>query len=117
MNGTQEASVPKNLLRNLVVRSRRVGDRMIDRPRKKLQDVFTDAKIPASQRSNWPVIACEEGIWWVPGVTAPPKGAGGTRLAVAAPAHFGNELWTRRVRQVASIAETVAMRPRKGPPN
>jgi len=117
LNGTQEASVPKNLLRNLVVRSRRVGDRMIDRPRKKLQDVFTDAKIPASQRSNWPVIACEEGIWWVPGVTAPPKGAGGTRLAVAAPAHFGNELWTRRVRQVASIAETVAMRPRKGPPN
>jgi tRNA(Ile)-lysidine synthase len=115
-NGAQEADVPKNLLRNLVVRNRRVGDRMIERPRKKLQDVFTDAKVPASQRTNWPVIASEDGVWWVPGVTAPPKG-GGTRLAVTAPAHFGNELWTRRVRQVASKPDTVAGRPRKGPSN
>jgi tRNA(Ile)-lysidine synthase len=116
-DGVYEAGVPKNLLRKLVVRERQAGDRTLDRPRKKLQDLFTDAKIPASQRSRWPVIASEDGIWWVPGLTEPPKGANGTRLAVAAPAHFGNELWTSRVRQVASKQDSVAMRPRKGPPN
>ncbi len=116
-NGAQEAEVPKKLLRKLVVRQRRDGDRTTGRARKKLQDLFTDAKIPASQRSRWPVIASEDGIWWVPGLTEPPKEAGGTRLAVAAPAHFGNELWPTRVRQVASKVDSVATRPRKGPSN
>ena len=117
-NGALEAEVPKKLLRKLVVRERQNGDRMTTGgSRKKLQDLFTDAKIPASQRSRWPVIASEDGVWWVPGVTKPPKEAGGTRLAVAAPAHFGNELWTTRVRQVASKADSVATRPRKGPSN
>jgi tRNA(Ile)-lysidine synthase len=116
-NGAQEAEVPKKLLRKLVVRERRVGDRMAERPRRKLQDLFTDAKIPASQRSRWPVIASEDSVWWVPGLTEPPKTEGGTRLAVAAPAHFGNELWDTRVGQVASKVDLVAMRPRKGPPN
>jgi len=117
-NGAQEARVPKKLLRKLVVRQRLDGDRMTTGGRRgKLQDLFTDAKIPASQRSRWPVIASEDGVWWVPGLTEPPKERGGTRLAVAAPAHFGNELWTTRVRQVASKADSVATRPRKGPPN
>ena len=116
-NGAHEAEVPKNLLRKLVVRQRRAGDRLTGQHRKKLQDLFTDAKIPASQRSRWPVIASEEGVWWVPGLTDPPREAGGTRLAVAAPAHFGNELWTTRVRQVASKQDSVARRPRKGPSN
>jgi len=111
------ADVPKNLLRKLVVRARVAGDRTTNPPRKKLQDVFTDAKIPASQRSRWPVIASEDAVWWVPGLTEPPKATGGTRLAVAAPAHFGNDLWTTHVRQVASKADTVAARPRKGPSN
>ena len=117
VNGAVEAEVPKKLLRKLVVRQRRDGDRTTGRARKKLQDLFTDAKIPASQRSRWPVIASEDAIWWVPGLTEPPKDAGGTRLAVAAPAHFGNELWTTRVRQVASKVDSVATRPRKGPSN
>jgi tRNA(Ile)-lysidine synthase len=116
-NGAQEADIPKSLLRKLVVRDRRVGDRTTGPRRKKLQDLFTDAKIPVSRRHLWPVIASEDGIWWVPGLTEPPKRAGGTRLAVAAPAHFWNELWTSRVRQVASKAESVAARPRKGPSN
>jgi tRNA(Ile)-lysidine synthase len=116
-NGALEAEVPKKLLRKLVVRQRHDGDRMAGSGRKKLQDLFTDAKIPASQRSRWPVIASEGGIWWVPGLTEPPKEAGGTRLAVAAPAHFGNELWTTHARQVASKLDSVATRPRKGPPN
>jgi tRNA(Ile)-lysidine synthase len=116
-NGGREADVPKSLLRKLVVRARVAGDRMTNPPRRKLQDVFTDAKIPASQRSRWPVIASEDAVWWVPGLTDPPKQAGGTRLAVAAPAHFGKELWTPRVRQVASKQDSVATRPRKGPSN
>jgi len=117
-NGVQEAEVPKKLLRKLVVRQRLDGDRMTTGGhQKKLQDLFTDAKIPASERRRWPVIATEDGVWWVPGLTEPPNDAGGTRLAVAAPAHFGNELWTRRVRQVASKVDSVATRPRKGPPN
>jgi tRNA(Ile)-lysidine synthase len=116
-NGGREADVPKSLLRNLVVRARLAGDRTAGRPRKKLQDVFTDAKIPASQRRLWPVIASEDAVWWVPGLTEPPKTTGGTRLAVAAPAHFGNELWTTRVRQVASKLDSVETRPRKGPSN
>jgi tRNA(Ile)-lysidine synthase len=116
MNGAHEAAVPKDLLRKLVVRGRREGDRTTGRPRKKLQDLFTDAKIPASQRSRWPVIASEDTVWWVPGLTEPPK-TGGTRLSVAAPAHFGNDLWTTRVRQVASKVDSVATRPRKGPSN
>jgi tRNA(Ile)-lysidine synthase len=117
-NGGPEAEVPKKLLRKLVVRQRLDGDRMTTGgQRKKLQDLFTDAKIPASQRSRWPVIASEDGVWWVPGLTEPPKEGGGTRLAVAAPAHFGNELWTTRVRQVASKQDSVATRPRKGPSN
>ena len=113
-NGALEAYLPKNLLRNLVVRGRHDGDRTLNRPRKKLQDLFVDAKIPASQRSRWPVIASEDGVWWVPGLTQPPKTPGGTRLSVAAPAHFGNELWTGRVRQVASKADPVVTRPQKG---
>jgi tRNA(Ile)-lysidine synthase len=116
-NGAHEAYLPKNLLRKLVVRGRHEGDRMVSRPRKKLQDLFIDAKIPASQRSRWPVIASEDRVWWVPGLTEPPKTPGGTRLAVAAPAHFGNELWTTRARQVASKADSVATRPQKGPSN
>ena len=116
-NGAREADVPKNLLRKLVVRGRVDGDRSAGRPHRKLQDVFTDAKIPASQRSRWPVIANEDEVWWVPGLTEPPKTTGGTRLEVAAPAHFWNEFWTSRVRQVASKAGSVAPRPRKGPSN
>jgi len=116
-NGAQEALVPKKLLRNLVVRERHQGDRMAEPSRKKLQDLFTDAKIPASQRSRWPVIASEDSVWWVPGLTEPPKTAGGTRLAVAAPAHFGNGLWDTHVRQVASKVDSVGTRPRKGPSN
>jgi tRNA(Ile)-lysidine synthase len=116
-NRAEEAVVPKSLLRNLTVRERRVGDRTKGRPRKKLQDLFTDAKVPASQRSRWPVIASEDVVWWVPGLTEPPKGASGKRLSVAAPAHFGNELWTTRVRQLGSKVDMVGTRPRKGPSN
>jgi tRNA(Ile)-lysidine synthase len=53
------------------IRSRRPGDRV--RPlglggEKKLQDVFVDAKIPASERDGIPLLVVDWGIAWVPGL-------------------------------------------------
>lgn len=109
-----EALVPEPLLRKLLVRERRPGDRILGPPSRKLQDVFTDAKVPAARRDRWPVIADEDRVWWVPGLTEPPPVEGGTRLAVAAPAHFDDLLWSGRVRQVASNVGVAAKRPKKG---
>ena len=36
--------------------------------RKKLQDLFVDAKIPATERELIPVLGCGERVIWVPGV-------------------------------------------------
>ncbi|TMG46720.1 MAG: tRNA lysidine(34) synthetase TilS [Chloroflexi bacterium] len=114
-DGKAEARVPVNLVRTLEVRGRRPGDRLLGRGGRKLQDVFTDAKVPLALRSRWPVISTTEGVWWVPGLTKAPPDSDGTPLAVAAPAHFGNVLWTARVRQVASKREPTAKRSRRGP--
>jgi len=113
-DGDSEALVPENILKSLVVRRREDGDR-IGAGRRKLQDLFTDAKVPAAIRPFWPVIATETGVFWVPFLMPPPRSHGGTRLAVAAPKQMGNVLWGPRVREVASKAEATAGRPRKGP--
>ncbi|HUG07047.1 MAG TPA: tRNA lysidine(34) synthetase TilS [Candidatus Limnocylindria bacterium] len=61
------------------VRGRRPGDRM-DGPRgPKVQDVFTDAKIPARERDAWPLVVADAAVLWIPGVTRPPR-TGGTVL-------------------------------------
>ncbi|MGE5272627.1 MAG: tRNA lysidine(34) synthetase TilS [Verrucomicrobiota bacterium] len=54
-------------LPGLVVRTRRAGDRVSGR-RKKLQDVFVDAKVPRAERDDWPVVALEEEVVAVPGI-------------------------------------------------
>lgn len=36
---------------------------------KSLQDVFTDALVPASRRRTWPVLALGETVIWVPGLS------------------------------------------------
>lgn len=59
---TIEADTP-----GLEVRARRPGDRLAGR-RKKLQDVFVDAKIPRSDRDAWPVVARGEEVVAVPGI-------------------------------------------------
>lgn len=52
---------------DLVVRTRRSGDRV--HGRRKLQDVFVDAKVPRAQRDDWPVVANEEEeVVAVPGI-------------------------------------------------
>lgn len=35
---------------------------------KRLQDVFTDARVPASRRALWPVLTAGETIVWIPGL-------------------------------------------------
>jgi tRNA(Ile)-lysidine synthetase-like protein len=51
----------------LVVRARRSGDRVSGR-RKKLQDVFVDAKVPKAERDDWPVVVLDEEVVAVPGI-------------------------------------------------
>ena len=72
LRGKWEASVSlaKIAGREVTVRTPRPGDRMnpygMDGS-KKLQDIFTDLKIPLTQRADWPVIECVGEIIWLPG--------------------------------------------------
>ena len=51
----------------LRVRGWRAGDRLAGR-RKKLQDVFVDAKVPRSQREAWPLVVRGDEVVAVPGI-------------------------------------------------
>ena len=51
----------------LVVRARRAGDRLAGR-RKKLKEVFIDAKVPRAERDDWPVVVRDEEVVAVPGI-------------------------------------------------
>ena len=61
----------KSLPDVLTIRSWRSGDRMIpfgQTKAKKLQDVFSDAKIPREKRHHLPLVCVGDTIIWVPGV-------------------------------------------------
>ena len=68
-NGERFAA--KSLPDVLTIRSWQSGDRMVPfgqtKP-KKLQDIFSDAKIPREKRHQLPVVCAGETIIWVPGV-------------------------------------------------
>jgi tRNA(Ile)-lysidine synthase len=67
-------SAPAPAAGTLSVRSRRPGDRLAGRLRIKVQDLFTDAKVPLRARAAHPLVATGPGeVWWVVGV----KHAGG----------------------------------------
>lgn len=56
--------------KTLAVRGRRPGDRMSPyglEGTRKLQDIFTDAKVPEAERDAYPVIVCGDEIVWLPG--------------------------------------------------
>ena len=56
--------------RPLSVRSRQPGDRIEPlglAGTKKLQDVFTDGKVPAARRDSYPIIVSGDEVLWVPG--------------------------------------------------
>jgi tRNA(Ile)-lysidine synthase len=55
----------------LEVRGRRPGDHLAGR-RKKVQDLFVDAKVPKSERDSWPVVVHGEEVVAVPGVAEAP---------------------------------------------
>ncbi len=58
-------------LEGLQVRCFQPGDRLAGR-KKKIQDVFVDAKIPRSQRRSWPLVTRGEEVVAVPGIVAAP---------------------------------------------
>ena len=56
--------------RRLRLRSRQPGDRFFPlgmKGSRKVQDIFTDARVPLAQRDNIPLIVCGEEIIWIPG--------------------------------------------------
>ena len=53
--------------RGLKVRGWRAGDRLAGR-RRKIQDVFVDAKIPRSERESWPLVVRGDEVVAVPGI-------------------------------------------------
>jgi tRNA(Ile)-lysidine synthase len=69
--GKHEAYVAAAGVRGqLRVRSRRPGDRLRPlgmRGEKKVQDVLTDAKVPAEERDEVPIVCDDEGVLWVVG--------------------------------------------------
>jgi tRNA(Ile)-lysidine synthase len=58
-------------LAGLKVRGWRPGDRLAGR-RKKVQDVFVDAKIPRSEREAWPLVVRGRDVVAVPGLVSAP---------------------------------------------
>src|SRR3954451_10023777 len=66
-------------LAGLKVRGWRPGDRLAGR-RKKIQDVFVDAKIPRSEREAWPLVVRGREVVAVPGIVEA-EGVTATRVA------------------------------------
>jgi tRNA(Ile)-lysidine synthase len=65
-------------LPDLVVRTRRPGDRLAGR-RKKVQDLFVDAKVPRTERDTWPLVVSDGEVVAVPGVAEAPGWEGAVR--------------------------------------
>jgi tRNA(Ile)-lysidine synthase len=65
-------------LAGLRIRTRLPGDRLAGR-RKKVQDVFVDAKVPRRERDAWPLVVAEEGVVAVPGIVDAPGWEGAVR--------------------------------------
>jgi tRNA(Ile)-lysidine synthase len=63
---------------DLVVRTRRPGDRLAGR-RKKVQDLFVDAKVPVRERDTWPLVVSEGEVVSVPGIADAPGWEGSVR--------------------------------------
>ena len=68
-----ESDVPE-----LVVRTRRPGDRLAGR-RKKVQDLFVDAKVPREERDAWPLVVSGDEVVAVPGIAEAPGWEGSVR--------------------------------------
>ena len=82
--GTQFAVFDLEAAGELAVRAWEPGDTIVPfgmRGKRKLQDLFTDAKVPKAKRKLWPVLTLSDGaIGWVPGIRQA-VAEGRTRLA------------------------------------
>ena len=65
-------------LEGLEVRTRRPGDRLAGR-RKKVQDLFVDAKVPRRERDSWPLVVLGDDVVSVPTVADAPGFEGAVR--------------------------------------
>lgn len=66
-----EIYLPKQMLTGLAVRTWRDGDRIFPEGmegHKKLQDLFTDAKVPAFKRRRLPILVHDDQVVWVIGL-------------------------------------------------
>jgi tRNA(Ile)-lysidine synthetase-like protein len=70
LDGT--AQVARIDAKRVIVRGRRPGDRMNGPRGPKVQDVFTNAKVPARERDEWPLVTADDSVVWIPGITPPP---------------------------------------------
>jgi tRNA(Ile)-lysidine synthase len=88
----------------VIVRGRRPGDRMNGPRGPKVQDVFTDAKVPAREREGWPLVTADDAVVWIPGITPPPRtGRSAVRALRMAEDSLGMTLGN--LEQVASLEE------------
>jgi len=62
----------RSALPGLRVRGWRAGDRLAGR-RRKIQDVFVDAKVPRSEREAWPLVVRGDEVVAVPGIVEHPE--------------------------------------------
>lgn len=88
----------------VVVRGRRAGDRMNGPRGAKVQDVFTNAKIPARERDAWPLVIVDETVVWIPSVTPPPQ-AGRSALRALRMGEDATGMIPGNRQQVASFRE------------
>jgi tRNA(Ile)-lysidine synthase len=65
-------------LEGLEIRVRRPGDRLAGR-RKKIQDLFVDAKVPRAERDHWPLVVAGDEVVAVPGIAEAPGWEGRVR--------------------------------------
>ncbi len=88
----------------VVVRGRRPGDRMNGPRGAKVQDVFTDAKVPARERDHWPLVTADGAVVWIPGITPPPR-SGRSKLRTLRMGEDSPGLTLGNLEQVASLKE------------
>jgi tRNA(Ile)-lysidine synthase len=88
----------------VIVRGRRPGDRMNGPRGAKIQDIFTDAKVPARERDDWPLVTADDAVLWVPGITPPPR-TGRTALLARRPGEDSVGMTLDNREQVASLRE------------
>ena len=88
----------------VIIRGRRPGDRMSGPRGAKIQDLFTDAKVPARERDKWPLVTADEAVLWIPGITPPPR-SGRTALQARRLGEDSPRMTLGNREQVASLVE------------